>query len=137
MNEQEIKDEFEKIWEKIKDIEKRISDNGPQQGSQINKDDNKNKSVSEFLREINPSNDVRKTTAISYYLEKFGNKKIFSNKEIIGCFKKAKIKLPLNVPDKIQKAIQNGWLDCKERNQYSLTSSGEMAVKNKFSNSKK
>jgi hypothetical protein len=98
----------------------------------------KKKSVKEFILEKSPKDDVQNTTCIAYYLENFENKKILTSKEIQKCFKDAKLKTPLNVPDKVQKAIGRGWMAKGDKTgEFYLTSSGEDIVKNNFNKNDK
>ena len=128
---EDTKEEFEKIWSKIKELENKIE---PKNQQSLKQEPNKKISIKEFLIDVKPNNDVKRTACIGYYLEKYGGKSCFTNKEITEGFKRAKLTIPLNVPDKIQKAISNGWFDYREdRKAYTLTISGENVVKNKFS----
>lgn len=132
MDEQEIKRILDDHEERIKKLEDKKS-----QEIEVGENvaDRKKLSIKEFLIEKNPSNDVKKTTCIGYYLEKYDGVESLTAKNITEGFRKAKVKVPLNVPDKIQKSISNGWIaPGSKKREYYVTITGEEAVKNSFNN---
>jgi len=127
---QDIKD-IQKILEeheeRIKGLER---EKAPEK---TNLENQKKISIKEFLIEKNPSNDVKKAACVSYYLEKYEGVKVLTAKNITEGFRKAKVKIPKNIPDKIQKAISNGWIAQEsKKGEYYLTTTGEEIVKNSF-----
>jgi hypothetical protein len=80
---------------------------------------------------------VQKTLAIGYYLEKFRNLSSFNLNDLKNGFKEAKEKVPLNIPDKIQKNIAKGYMmEATAKKDglkaYTLTGSGDKFVENGF-----
>jgi len=129
---EEIKKEIEKVWEKLEELESKITEQRDIESSQPTTK-GKKLSVKEYIKERTPNNDVQRTIVIADYLEKIESKEEFVTKDISEGFRKAKLKVPANVPDKIQKAIFNGWIaNGKNKGGYYLTSSGEEAIKNSF-----
>jgi hypothetical protein len=129
---EETREALNKILAKIKTLEEQFGHNTVQ----LTTAPEKKLSLKEFMLSKSPNNDVKKATCVGYYLEKFEGKKSFTNKDITDGFRRAKYVVPLNVPDKIQKAISNGWFDHGEKKYYVLTMTGEKAVESKFSSSK-
>lgn len=104
--------------------------------------DNKKKlSLREFLITKKPSDDVKKTLAIGYFLEKFEGVSSFNTDDLLSAYEKAKEKKPLNINDKVNMNIKNGHMaeapakkDSKKA--WYVTNSGESFVDNGFVNSK-
>lgn len=94
-------------------------------------------SINEFIRSKKPKNDVERTLAIGYYLEHNESMQNFNSVDIKNYFRKAKEKIPTNIPDKIQKSIKKGHImDSEEmknnRKAYILTNTGIYFVENNF-----
>lgn len=94
-------------------------------------------SIKEFILSKNPKNDVQKTLAIGYYLEKYGNIQCYNLNDIKQGFKDAREKLPKNVGDKIQLNIRKGHMtECKNKKDklktFVSTATGEKYVENNF-----
>jgi len=125
MNEEEINKRFEEIEKRLSVFEEKEK---TEKGINFKK-----KSVKELIIEKSPKDGVQSATCIAYYLEKFENKKILTSKEIQKCFKDAKLTTPPNVPDKVQKAISNGWIaKGDKKGEFYLTSTGEKLVETGF-----
>lgn len=98
---------------------------------------NKKVSLKEFLLSKKPSNDVQRTLAIGYYLEKFEGMTSFNFGELEGSFVSAKEKAPENINDKVNMNIRKGHImELKEKKNnkkaWCLTSTGEILVENNF-----
>ncbi len=122
---EETRERFEAIEKRLSDLEGR-EESFPSSGSQ------KKKAVKEFILEKNPKNDVQRTLCIAFYLEKYENKERFTSRDISEFFKKSKLNSPKNVPDKVQKAIGNGWLEQDNKGEFYVTLSGEKKVEEGF-----
>ena len=101
----------------------------------------KRTSLKEFLLSKKPSNDVQKTLAIGYYLEKFDSLESFNGDEIESAFLIAKEKAPDNINDKVNMNIRKGHImELKEKKNnkksWCLTSTGEILVENNFKDGK-
>ncbi|MBN2095490.1 MAG: hypothetical protein JW727_05560 [Candidatus Aenigmarchaeota archaeon] len=94
-------------------------------------------SVKEFLLSKSPKNDVQKTLAIGYYLEKHQGTDCFNLNDIETGFRQAKEPVPGNINDKINKNIRAGCImegkgKKEERKCWTLTTTGERVVENNF-----
>jgi len=94
-------------------------------------------SLKEFLLSKNPKDDVQKTLAIGYYLEKYEGLTSFNTKDLEEGFRVAKEKIPKNINYKVIRNIQQGYMmEAKEEKDnlkaWNLTSSGERFVENGF-----
>jgi len=94
-------------------------------------------SVKEFLRLKKPNNDVQKTLAIGYYLEKNEKMPSFNVDDLHKAFKDAKEPKPSNVHAFVNQNIINGNImdygEKKEKKKaFVLTGSGERFVENNF-----
>jgi len=97
----------------------------------------KKTSLSEFLILKKPGDDVKRTLAIGYYLEKYEGHQSFNIQELEKTFERAKEKKPLNVNDKVNLNIKNGHMDevrekKNNRKAWHLTRSGEEFVAKNF-----
>jgi len=130
------------VEDKIREFEKRIAVlesiiNSPVPAATTTL--NKKTSLREFLINKKPSDDVKKTLAIGYYLEKLGGLDSFNVSDLLGSFEKAKEKKPLNINDKVNMNIKKGHMDevskkKDDKKAWHLTSSGELFVENNFWN---
>ena len=94
-------------------------------------------SVKEFILSKKPKNDVQRTLAIGYYLEKYESFSSFNVRDLEEGFRAAKEKVPSNAGDKVQLNIKKGhMMEAKEKKDnlkaLVLTNSGEKYVKNDF-----
>jgi len=94
-------------------------------------------SLKEFLLSKNPKDDVQKTLAIGYYLEKYDGLTSFNTKDLKEGFRVAKEKIPKNINYKVIRIIQQGYMmEAKEKKDnlkaWNLTNSGERFVENGF-----
>lgn len=101
------------LIKRIEEIEVRLSkvesqflsiNSVPSNGIHINKV----KSPKEFLLNKNPKDDVQKTFYLGYFLEKEKGKENFSVDDLKEAFRAAKIPLPQNIHDKVNKNISKG-----------------------------
>jgi len=93
--------------------------------------------VKEFILNKLPKNDVEKTLAIGYYLERFSGLSSFNVDDLTHHFQLAKEAIPLNVNDKVNLNIKKGHLaEAKERKgnkkAWIVTNSGEQFVERGF-----
>lgn len=94
-------------------------------------------SLREFLLSKKPADDVKKTLAIGYFLEKFEGFNSFNISDLEGAFERAKEKKPSNMNDKVNMNIRNGHLEETSEKKdahkaWYLTNSGEQFVENNF-----
>ena len=92
-------------------------------------------SIKEFLLSKKPKDDVQRTLAICYYLEKNKGMSNFNAKDIEDGFREAKEKVPENVNYKVIQNIKSGYMmEAKEKKDkfkaWTLTSTGERFVEN-------
>jgi len=121
------------IIKKLDDHERRISalEGMPQKTIS----EGKKLSVKEFILEKKPSDDVRRTLVIGYYLEHFEGMDKFNVKDLTEGFRLAKELLPANINDKVNLNIAKGYLmAAKEKKDklkaWVLTNTGEKFVEN-------
>ncbi len=127
-----IRDILSKLEEHEKKISKleRLFEAKPEAGK-------KETSLKEFILSKKPKNDIQRTLAIGYYLEKHAGLTSFNVRDLDEGFRAAKEKVPKNMPDKVQKNISKGhMMEAKEKKDnikaYVLTNSGEKCVENGF-----
>lgn len=99
-------------------------------------------SLREFLNSKKPSDDVKKTLAICFYLETYGELDSFNKEDIEEGYRKAKEKVPSNINYKVSRNIVNGYLmEAKEKKNnlkaWTLTNTGIEFVENSFKIKKK
>jgi len=97
----------------------------------------KKPSLGEFLVSKKPTDDVKKTLGIGYFLEKSQGLKTFNIKDLEVAFERAKEKKPSNMNDKVNMNIRNGHMaeatEKKDsRKAWYLTNSGEQFVEAGF-----
>lgn len=130
-----IDTEIQQIKEQLKQHENRILEledifkSKPEVKKQL--------SIKEFLLPKKPKDEVQKTLAICYYLEKHKGMGIFNAKDIEEGFREAKEKVPDNINYKVIQNIKGGYLmEAKEKKDnlkaWTLTSTGEYFTKNDF-----
>jgi len=94
-------------------------------------------SIKEFMLSKKPTNDVQKTLAIGYFLEKYEGFSCFNAHDIENGFSNAKEPKPENINLCIIKNIKKGhMMESKEKKDnkkaWVITSSGERFVENGF-----
>ena len=99
-------------------------------------------SVKEFIISKRPSNDVERTLAIGYFLERYMGATSFSVDDLSRHFELAKEAIPLNINDKVNLNIKKGHLtEAREKKDkkkaWIVTNSGERFVENSFKDSEK
>lgn len=97
----------------------------------------KKMSIKDFVLTKNAKDDLRRTLAIGYYLEKHGDSESFNIKDIEKGFRDAKINPPQNIHDKVNKNIvKKHMMEAAEekgnKKAWVLTSIGENIVENNF-----
>jgi 5-bromo-4-chloroindolyl phosphate hydrolysis protein len=131
-----VSEEVSQIKRKLEEHEERISrlekllETKP-------KDVQKKLSIREFILSKNPKDEVQKTLAIGYYLEKYEDLTSFNAKDLENGFRSAKEKIPGNINYKVIRNIQKGYMmEAKEKKEklkaWYLTNSGEKYVENNF-----
>lgn len=88
-------------------------------------------SVKEFLITKNLKSDIERTFYLGYYLEKIEMHDSFDISELKDAFRAAKLPLPGNLSDNVNKNIVKGYFmetEVKEKGQkrWTLTATGEM-----------
>jgi hypothetical protein len=122
-------------------LEKRVTELEQRQAAPPGKPaqgDLKEMSVKEFMLQKRPSNDVEKTLAIAYFLEKFAGLASFNVDDLGKYFQLAKEATPTNLNDKVNLNIKKGHLaEAKEKKErrkaWIVTNSGEKFVEGGFS----
>lgn len=128
--------ETSEIEKKIQDHEKRIL--ALERLLQAKPDSIKKKiSVKEFVLTKNAKDDQRRTLAIGYFLEKYGDSASFNIKDLDKCFREAKMKPPQNMNDKVNKNIVKGYMmeaaeEKDNKKAWVLTNTGEKVVESNF-----
>lgn len=137
-----MKNDIKKIIQRLNLIEKRVADiersvsvgmpERPLKASNLKK-----LSLREFFLSKKTNNDVEKTLAIGYYLEKLEGFKSFNIGDLTDAFERAKEKKPININDKVNMNIRNGHMEealekKDNRKAWYLTNSGEQFVENNF-----
>lgn len=131
------------LGERLQNLEKRV---GSLEGVLSSRQEiakgqiqSKSLSLSEFMAEKNPINDVQITLAIGYYLEHNKNIATFNINDIESEFRSAKMPPPSNINDKINMNIRKkpGFImESPEKKDgkkaWTLTASGEKEVEKGF-----
>lgn len=99
--------------------------------------DQKGLTVKEFILNKRPSNDVEKTLAIGYFLEKFEAAASFNTDDLARNFVLAKEATPTNINDKVNLNIKKGHMaEAREKKDkkkaWMVTNSGERFVESGF-----
>lgn len=124
--------DIDKLKKKIEEHEKRIK---ALEGMPIKQAVGKDLSLKEFLLDLKPSDEVKSTLAVGYFLEHYKSMESFNVKELASAFRSAKEPPPKNINDKINKNIRNGhMMEAEEKKDntkaWTLTSKGEKFIKN-------
>jgi len=128
-----------KIIEKLEALEARIAklEHTGATPTESGADRGKKTSLREFIIAKKPTDDVKKTLAIGYFLEKTESMSSFNISDLEAAFERAKEKKPTNMNDKVNMNIRNGHLEeasekKDSRKAWYLTNSGEQFVENEF-----
>lgn len=98
-------------------------------------------SIKDFFREKNPQDDLQKTLAVGYYLEKYEGLSSFNVTDIDKSLRDAKEPIPENLNDKMNKNINKKYMmGAKEKKEgkkaCGLTAKGETYVESGFAKNK-
>jgi len=98
-------------------------------------------SVKEFILSKRPSNDVQRTLAIAYYLEKNEGMPSFNIEDLARYFQLAKEPTPQNLNDKVNLNIKKGHVmeaKAKKENKkaWVITNTGERFIESNFKETK-
>lgn len=98
-------------------------------------------SIKEFIFSKNCADDLQRTLAIGYYLEKYKNYSSFNIEDLERGFREAKEKVPSNINDKVNQNIKKNFImQAKEKKDnkkaWVLTSLGERYVEGSFEKAK-
>jgi len=120
------------LMKKLDDHERRIS---TLEGVAAKKTqaEGKRLSIKEFILTKKPTDDVKRTLVIGYYLEHFDSMDSFNIKDLANGFRAAKEPPPININDKVNMNIRKGhMMEAKEKKEKSkawvLTNSGEKFI---------
>ena len=94
-------------------------------------------SIKEFILSKKITDDIQKTLAIGYYLEKYKNFSSFNKNDLEEWFGKSKEDLPKNINDNVNKNIKHGhMMEADEKKEglkaWVVTITGEGYVENDF-----
>lgn len=137
--------ELKALVERILLLEKRVAElegRHSTEPDELHRKDAKELTVKEFILTKRPSNDVEKTLAIGYFLEKFGGTASFNVEDLAKNFALAKEAIPQNINDKVNLNIKKGHIaeargKKDKKKAWMLTNSGEKFVENGFKDSEK
>lgn len=120
------------LEKRVEEIENRLSGTDAQSVSTRSLV-TKKMSIKEFLMTKKLDDDVKRTLAISYFIEHMENTKPFNTDDLKKSFRLAKIQLPSNINDKINMNIRAGRImeagEKKEsKKAWELTATGETFV---------
>ena len=98
-------------------------------------------SIKDFIRSKKPEDDLQKTLAIGYYLEKFERFSSFNVKDLDKGFRDAKQPVPQNINDKVNKNVEKDYImEAEEKKDgklaWVLTAEGEEYVESGFQEKK-
>ena len=133
-------EEITKIKSKLEELEKRTSE--LEKASQTKPEAAKKRiSTKEFILSKKPRDDVQKTLAIGYYLEKYEGFSTFNVRDLEKGFRAAKEPIPGNINAEVNLNIKKGHMmetDEKKDNlkAWVLTNSGEKYVEGNFQKEK-
>ena len=121
------------LEKRMQALEARLSRNALVTGSK----GAKKLSIKEFIISKSPSNDVEKTLAIAYFLERYTGAASFNTDDLSQYFQLAKEATPLNINDKVNLNIKKGHLaeasEKKDKKKaWIVTNSGERFVESDF-----
>lgn len=133
-------EEILRIKRKLEELEKRMSE--LEKAFQTKPEAAKKRiSTKEFILSKKPRNDVQRTLAIGYYLEKYEGFSTFNVRDLEKGFGATKEPIPGNINDKVNLNIKKGHMmetDEKKDNlkAWVLTNSGEKYVDGDFKKEK-
>ena len=119
-----------KIMTKLDSLEKRLSS---LEGTPSKTTVSKKLSLKEFLLDKKPSDGVKSTLVIGYFLEHYEGMECFNAKDLATAFRSAKEPPPKNINDKVNMNIHNGhMMEAVEKKDntkaWVLTATGEKYV---------
>jgi hypothetical protein len=132
--------QFEKIMKALEDHEKRLSK--LEQVFQTKAEVVTSKpTIKDFIRTMNPKDDLQKTLAIGRYLEEYEGLSSFNVKDLEDGYRRAKQPLPTNTNDTVNKNMDKGYImKAKEKKDgilaWYLTAEGEEYVESGFKEKK-
>jgi hypothetical protein len=136
------KNSFDEVFDRLDAIEKRLTaiEKGHKSNDLIQTSKSlpeRKGSLREFLIAKKPGDDVKKTLAVGYYLEKFEGLNSFSVKDLEAAFESGREKQPSNINDKVNMNIKNGHMakarEKKENHKaWYLTNAGIGFLENSF-----
>ncbi len=137
--------EIKALADRVLSLEKRVAELEARQRPEVEELSSKNPkelTVREFMLAKRPSNDVEKTLAIGFFLEKFEGASFFNVEDLARNFALAKEACPLNINDKVNLNIKKGHMaEVREKKDkkkaWMLTNSGERFVESGFMETKK
>jgi len=135
MENNEIENKIVSLEQRVKKVEDQLASITPGENKINTPEVVKKLSVKEFLIAKNPSDDVKRTLAIAYFLEHVSGMVSFNVEDINQGFRSAKIQPPSNTNDKINVNIKNGYImEAEEKKEskkaWVLTATGEKFVEN-------
>lgn len=129
-------DNVQTVEESLVDLEKRVlaleknaaTKDNSQQAKSV-----KSKSAKEFLLEKNPKDDIQRTLYLGYWLEKVQGIETFNVNDLREAFRSARVPVPKNLNDKVNKNISKGYLmdvesDKNGKKTWVLTATGESYI---------
>lgn len=130
-----LKQRVSLLEERLNKIESKLLDTGTESSGQSMT--TKKTSIKEFLMTKTLGDDVKRTLAISYFIEHMENTKPFNTDDLKKAFRSAKIQLPSNINDKINMNIRAGRImEAEEKKEakkaWELTATGEDFVENEL-----
>lgn len=135
----DLKHRIQELEERVKKIEGILS--SPSNGEAVQTRSRDKLSVNEFLNLKKPGDDVKRTLAIAYWLDINEGVGSFNSSDLSSAFRAAKLKMPLNINDKINMNVKNGHLaeEKKKRNgkkAWYITNSGIQFVESELNSTK-
>jgi hypothetical protein len=129
----QIAETLRSLEKRVTELERRLSTRTAQPARK----DNKDLSVKEFMILRTPTNDVEKTLAIGYYLERYQGASLFNVDDFARGFQLAKEPTPGNINDKVNMNIKKGHMtEAREKKNmkkaWIVTIRGEQFVEHGF-----
>ncbi len=130
----DIKTFLENIEQRLSRIEEslKMSDSSTPK-SQPSVVSTKSASAREFILKHSPSDDNQRTLVLGAYIEE-GGQQSFTAEDLKRVFREARLKLPANINDKVNKNIAKGYLmdgDIVDgKKSWMLTMTGQMFIEN-------
>lgn len=129
-NTQQMQQQIDSLTQRVSDLEKivKVALSNPLPVKEAKKI-----SLKEFLLTKNLTDDVKKTLAIGYFLDKYEGQASLNTDDLSDAFEKAKEKKPKNINDKVNMNIKNGHMaEASEKKNskkaWYITTSGEKFV---------